>query len=151
MILLINTKNMQQLAIVATCRYTVYNNQSQTYFCICCIVKDICFNVLCKNQQWKDNNSWAYLHIITALFKIWLGMIYEMTFSLYTRCKEVIFNHFYATDCDNLTNIGPHLINEMIKYNDIDLNSNLPDYCIKDIIKCYLYQSEYVCTSSKNS
>lgn len=65
--------------------------------------------------------------------------------------KKLYLIIFYATDCDNLTNIGPHLINEMTKYNDIDLNSNLPDYCIKDIIKCYLYQSEYVCTSSKNS
>lgn len=65
--------------------------------------------------------------------------------------KKLYLIIFYATDCDNLTNIGPHLINEMTKYNNIDLNSNLPDYCIKDIIKCYLYQSEYVCTSSKNS
>ena len=103
MILLIDTKNTQKLETVAT-------------------LKDICFNILCKNQQWKDNNSWAYLHIITALFKIWL-------------------------DCDNLNNIVPHLINEMAKYNDIDLNSDFPDYCIKDIIKCYLYQSEYVYAS----
>lgn len=54
---------------------------------------------------------------------------------------------FYVTDCDNLNNIVPHLINEMAKYNDIDLNSDFPDYCIKDIIKCYLYQSEYVYAS----
>ncbi|KAI8645800.1 hypothetical protein BD408DRAFT_42855 [Parasitella parasitica] len=76
MVILVNTKNTQKLAVVAT-------------------LKDICFNILSKNQQWKDNNSWSYLHIITALFKI----------------------------CD------------------------LPYHCIKDIIKCYIYQSEYATRS----
>ncbi|KAL7333970.1 sporulation-specific protein 22, variant 3 [Mucor circinelloides] len=101
MIMLINTTHTQKLSIVAT-------------------LKDICFNILCKNQQWKDNNSWTYLHVITALFRIWL-------------------------DSDNINNIEDKLINEMKKYNAIDLNSDLPDHCIRDVIKCYIYQSEYVC------
>ncbi|KAK4516312.1 phosphoglycerate kinase [Mucor velutinosus] len=87
-------------------------------------VKDICFNVLCRDQQWKDTNSWTYLHIITALFKTWL-------------------------DSDNIIYIEEKLIKEMKKYNDIDLNSDLPDCCIRDIIKCYIYQSEYASHSEK--
>ncbi|KAL9554661.1 hypothetical protein MBANPS3_002712 [Mucor bainieri] len=80
-------------------------------------VKDICFNILCRNQQWKDNNSWTYLHIITALFKIWL-------------------------DSDNIINIDQRLVKEMRKYNDLDLNSDLPDHCIRDAIKCYASHSQ---------
>ncbi|KAL7333968.1 sporulation-specific protein 22 [Mucor circinelloides] len=105
MIMLINTTHTQKLSIVAT-------------------LKDICFNILCKNQQWKDNNSWTYLHVITALFRIWL-------------------------DSDNINNIEDKLINEMKKYNAIDLNSDLPDHCIRDVIKCYIYQSEYASHSGK--
>ncbi|KAG1088290.1 hypothetical protein G6F42_020324 [Rhizopus arrhizus] len=105
MIMLINTTHAQKLSIVAT-------------------LKDICFNILCKNQQWKDNNSWTYLHVITALFRIWL-------------------------DSDNIINIEDKLINEMKKYNAIDLNSDLPDHCIRDVIKCYIYQSEYASHSEK--